>query len=504
MVTPSLRLVRELGVGGMGHVWVADHLVLGVPVAVKFLAPELTFDPNAIARFSREAVAASEVRSPHVVQILDYGVSDDGPPYLVMELLEGCDLAQLLRRNRTLPLAKVAHIVGQVANALARAHERGVVHRDVKPGNIFLTDPDAAEPFVKVLDFGIAKNAATDATMTATGAALGTVHYMSPEQIVAKPVDHRTDVWSLGVVVFEALTGTVPFDGGSVGSLALALHTQPFPLLSRRAPSLGTGLDDWMKKACAREPSDRFGSMDELAWALSVSLGPAEPSRVVHVDADARAEGATVIKAVARSAGTQTGECLVAPADPPVPLRAVRSTTISSSLRAIEQRGLLPTYFRALPEEHHGAIRALVVGEWLPLSLASEHYAALDQLGLSPLEIVAIGRDVAARLHGSFLATLVTRLASSGIVTPWAVFKLFPRPWARAFDGGSLACWKLGDREARIEAHAFPIARHAYVRHAMRGNIVASLEVMLNVKSYVQLVPALTNDTTLAYRVAWS
>jgi serine/threonine protein kinase len=197
MVTPSLRLLRPLGAGGMGSVWIARHLGLDANVVVKFMSEELATNGQALERFRREAAAAADVRSPHVVQTFDYGLSADGVPYIAMELLEGESLRQRLDRERRLVPRDVITIVAHCAKALSRAHDRGVVHRDIKPDNIFLTDGGDGEVFAKVLDFGIAKSSAANHVATSTGAVLGTPYYMSPEQVLgAKGVDARTDLWA--------------------------------------------------------------------------------------------------------------------------------------------------------------------------------------------------------------------------------------------------------------------------------------------------------------------
>jgi serine/threonine protein kinase len=293
MVTPSVRLVRPLGQGGMGSVWIADHLALRTQVVVKFMAAELASNPANAERFSREASAASQVKSQHVVQMLDHGVTSDGHPFIVMELLEGHDLAHHIKHRGALPPPEVILVVSHVSKALARAHERGIVHRDIKPENIFLCDAGGGEMFVKLLDFGIAK-AQLDSGMstTKTGAVMGTPFYMSPEQLMgAKHIDHRTDLWSLGVVAYEALTGARPFEGGTVGALAVDIHSSPVPKPSARNPSLGPLVDDWFAKACARDPQARFGSARELAAGFEAALksfGPAQP--MVYLPSEIAAE----------------------------------------------------------------------------------------------------------------------------------------------------------------------------------------------------------------------
>jgi len=277
MVNPTVRLSRPLGAGGMGAVWVAEHLALQTYVVVKFMAPELAKDPGNVQRFAREAAAASQVKSPHVVQMFDHGVSSDGIPFIVMELLEGHDLAHHLRSRGRLPPQEVAAIVTQTCKALSKAHEKGIVHRDIKPDNIFLTHQTAGdELFVKLLDFGIAKASGALSSHTGTGAMIGTPFYMSPEQIVgAHSLDFRTDIWALGIVTFEALTGQKPFEGDTIGGLAVKIHSGRLPMPSMLVPELPAAIDTWFQRACALEPEARFQSAKEMATSLAAAVGHA-------------------------------------------------------------------------------------------------------------------------------------------------------------------------------------------------------------------------------------
>jgi serine/threonine protein kinase len=262
-------LERKLGQGGMGAVWRAEHVHLRSPVAIKLIDQQIAQHPEALARFMREAQSAAALRSPHVVQILDYG-ADRGVPYIAMELLEGESLAERLARVSRLPPAQVAHVVTEVARAISRAHELSIVHRDLKPDNIFLVRNDEIE-VTKVLDFGIAKatqGLGTVSGETRTGAILGTPHYMSPEQAEGtKSVDHRTDLWALGVIAFECLVGRRPFESDALGSLLLAICARPLPVPSACGLELA-GFDAWFAKACARELGERFQSARELAGEL--------------------------------------------------------------------------------------------------------------------------------------------------------------------------------------------------------------------------------------------
>ena len=261
----------------MGAVWIADHLGLKTRVVVKFMLSELGSSESARLRFSREAAAAAQVKSPHVVQMLDHGVSDEGVPFIVMEHLEGKDLGAVLTERGALEPADVVSIVGQVAKALSKVHAAGLLHRDIKPDNIFVVDGEE-ELFVKLLDFGVAKNSAHDGSgpldgETKTGQVVGTPFYMSPEQVTAqKTIDLRSDLWALGVVAFEALTGTRPFDGPSFGALAVKIAAGTIPRPSDVKPSLPQSVDEWFAKACAREPSARFASARELADGLRAAF----------------------------------------------------------------------------------------------------------------------------------------------------------------------------------------------------------------------------------------
>jgi serine/threonine-protein kinase len=283
-VTPNLQLVRRLGAGGMGSVWVARNLGLRSEVVVKFMAPELASDPMSRSRFEREAATASDVRNPHVVQVFDYGVTIKGIPYISMELLEGEDLETRLRREHVIPLGHVAAVLHQAAQGLVRAHERSIIHRDIKPANIFLCDTSEVDAFVKVLDFGIAKVQWGLDAATKTGLALGTPYFMSPEQLMAsKALDFRSDLWSLAVVAYAALTGVLPFEGETVVALCMRICAGAFAPPSSVQQSIAPGVDAWFKTALALDPSKRFASVREMADALvSLAGGPMEariPSR---------------------------------------------------------------------------------------------------------------------------------------------------------------------------------------------------------------------------------
>jgi serine/threonine-protein kinase len=283
MVTASVKLKRELGHGGMGTVWVAEHVGLRTDVVVKFMAVELAKDQVALSRFSREAASASQVRSPHVVQMFDHGVTDDGVPFIIMELLDGMSLGERLELG-PVSIAETVVIIDQVCRALSKAHEAGIWHRDIKPDNIFLCESAPGEVFVKVLDFGIAKSAELKTlNATSTGAMVGTPFYMSPEQAIGtKDIDHRTDLWSVAVVAYECLTGKLPFDGDTIGALTLAIHTGPIPEITAANPALSPAMNHWFFKACARDPNQRFESARALSHGLADASGAVNTRSSAH------------------------------------------------------------------------------------------------------------------------------------------------------------------------------------------------------------------------------
>jgi len=303
------RLVRCIGEGGMGSIWQADHLALDTAVAIKLIRGAQVDDERARTRFLREARAAASLRSPHVVQIFDYGVHGT-VPYIAMELLDGASLADHLARCGALDPAQTFAVLSQVARAIAKAHDAGLVHRDLKPDNIFLVAGGGAGEFVaKLLDFGIAKRAldeGTVATNTSIGGILGTPYYMSPEQLVdASSADAQCDLWSFAVIAYECLLGERPFRGSGIAELAVAVLTEPRPVPSTRG-EVPAGFDGWFLTATASDPSRRFADVRALVDQLAVALG-VESSRssvaLPLVDARATSHAATPVPTKRRSPG---------------------------------------------------------------------------------------------------------------------------------------------------------------------------------------------------------
>jgi serine/threonine-protein kinase len=281
-LTPSLTLVRRLAEGGMGSVWVAEHEGLHAEVAVKLMSPVAREDVSLLERFRREAMAAAQIKSPHIAQVFDHGVTSDGSPYIVMELLEGEDLLRKLERTGALDARLVVEITRQVAKALTRIHGVGIVHRDIKAANIFLQDIDG-ELHVKVLDFGVAKLPTKKGIdVSVSGLVVGTPHYMSPEQLRnSKHVDAQSDLWSLAVVVYQGLTGALPFPGRSVPEVVAAVTAGKFPPPTRVREGLPPEVDGWFERAFSQKPEERFASAREMSDALeeAVTGEPAPRSR---------------------------------------------------------------------------------------------------------------------------------------------------------------------------------------------------------------------------------
>jgi serine/threonine-protein kinase len=291
VIAGKYRLDGMIGRGGMGSVWSTMHLGLGQRVAVKLIAKRYAGSREARQRFDLEAKAAAQLRSRYVVQVFDNGETEDGTPYIVMELLDGESLDHRIERRGPVPLDQAVRIIGQVGRALTKAHGLGIVHRDLKPENIFLTrsDEDDGGEIAKVLDFGIAKIKTSDSgsSATRTGTVLGTPLFMSPEQARGlKSVDHRTDIYSLGMVAFTMLTGRNAFSGESFGDILVAICTQPLPSLRAYAALLPPSLDAWMQRACAKEPGDRFPAVEPMIEALHAAAGMARP-RAPGADASA-------------------------------------------------------------------------------------------------------------------------------------------------------------------------------------------------------------------------
>jgi eukaryotic-like serine/threonine-protein kinase len=345
IIDGKYRIDALVGRGGMGTVWAATHVDLASKLAIKLIRPQYAEKADARRRFEIEARAAAQVNSPHAVRVYDYGVTEAGIPYIVMEYLEGESLSEAILRRGTIPLEEICKILNQAARALEKAHERGIVHRDLKPDNFFLAsnveERNNELPYmVKLVDFGIAKLLDLDGTglgaglsgPTQTGMVIGTPTFMSPEQLTegGEP-DALMDVWALGVTMYAAAVGRLPFEGDVLGDIVLKVCVEPLPIPSRQNPRLPAAFDAWFARACSRDRKNRFQTVTEMATTLDAIVNPqaVDHERVqyklgkvkapagepeVHVDVEDDAPKPKLSPAVALVLGLLLGLSLVAAA----------------------------------------------------------------------------------------------------------------------------------------------------------------------------------------------
>jgi serine/threonine-protein kinase len=347
------RIERKLGQGGMGAVYLGEHVLTKRKVAIKVLIAGMAGSPEVIARFQREAQAATAIGHPNIVEVLDMGRLPGGPLeaaslYMVLEFLEGQDLWELVEREGALPIGRAVHIVRQLADALHAAHEKGIVHRDVKPENVFLVRRGAERDFVKVLDFGISKVIGGDAgahSMTHTGSILGTPYYLSPEQAHGrKDIDRRVDIYATGVVLYRLLCGQFPFEADSFPMLIVQICTEA-PVAPRRLrPDMPEALEAIIVRCLAKAPPDRFANGAELADALAPFAHLTEPAPRL-TDPLARTAAVTGPLAAATDASPSTRAGSVAPATSVPATQSAAQTTRPPDAAPIEPRASQATPF---------------------------------------------------------------------------------------------------------------------------------------------------------------
>ncbi|HXQ27876.1 MAG TPA: serine/threonine-protein kinase [Gemmatimonadales bacterium] len=324
VVADRYHVLKKLGEGGMGQVYLAEHVKMGRRSAIKVMNPSMVHDPDAVSRFNREAANASRITHPNVCAIYDFGETPEGLIYLAMEFIEGEPLTELLRREDALPAARAAHIFIQVADALQAAHDLGIVHRDLKPDNIMLTRGRDGSDVVKVVDFGIAKAMGGDDTqkVTKTGLVVGTPEFMSPEQLAGDKVDGRSDTYSLALVFFRMLTGKLPFEASTVQETMIKRLTDEPTTLAAARPDLDfpAGLQATLDAALTRNPVERYQTVAKFASDVAQVVGVGSAAPIVPLPATrADAAGQTEVlasgprgpAAVQRAAGTRKPRALV-------------------------------------------------------------------------------------------------------------------------------------------------------------------------------------------------
>lgn len=284
VIAGKYSVIRVLGRGGMGVVVEAQHLKLGQRVAIKLLLPSIRSMGEITARFEREARAIARLKGPHVAHVSDVDALADGSPFMVMELLNGCELGDELEKKQRIPYREAVGYILQACAAMAEAHRQGIVHRDLKPSNLFLCDTTGGRT-IKVLDFGISKLAGDiNASVTTTASAFGTPLYMSPEQVRSvKNVDARADLWSLGVVLYELIAGEVPFNGPTATAILASILTEKPVHLAKRCPEVPKPLADAVMKAIEKSPDARFYDIVEFASAIAPYGPPRDDPRLAAI-----------------------------------------------------------------------------------------------------------------------------------------------------------------------------------------------------------------------------
>jgi serine/threonine protein kinase len=273
MIDGAYRITRLVSTGAMGAIYEAVQLRLNRRVAVKMMAPELANDPEYLGRFRREVTILSKLAHPNVVQLLDFGTTVTGHPYLVTEYLDGEDLEDRLERVRSLPIERVLPIVRQVASALSAIHAKGIVHRDLKPANVCLLTIDGAPDFVKVVDFGISKVRMSQTGLTAPATLMGTPEYMSPEQAAGRieDVDHRSDQWALACIAWRMLGGEAPFTAPHWIALVHKIEDEEPPSLQDNAPHVSVPLEKVLRRALSKRRASRYPTVRAFARAFEAA-----------------------------------------------------------------------------------------------------------------------------------------------------------------------------------------------------------------------------------------
>jgi serine/threonine protein kinase len=402
VVDRRYRLKREIARGGAGAVFEAEHLYTSRPVAIKLLLEGQADASEARQRLLLEARALTVARHPGIVLALDAGETEDGAPYLVMELLEGRTLEGILAVRPRIGVADAVFIGLQVCDALAAAHERGILHRDIKPSNVFISRNESGREVTKIFDFGIARLPLQSQKITQQGAVLGTPEYMAPEQLLAQEdIDARCDIYALAISLYEALAGTVPFEG-SFGEVLLKVSTQPMPSLIARCPDVPPALEAAIEKALARDRADRHATVREFAEALSrVPTGDELPTSMLGLRAPAAAPGARLPPPPSPEQPSTRRRFARAPYVTPIRILCANGTSLDGRSEDISVGGLLVLAPQAFGQEESVRVRfALpITGKLLEVAAIARWVKKARGTGAIGLEFAALAPEQLALIE---------------------------------------------------------------------------------------------------------